>query len=149
MWGGSRKRNFSRLCKWRIMLKRILMLDIHIILPKKTNFNIIRAIWNLAFVIMSTRENKRLIARASSSADNLWKQLWSRSGPTSCRVWTGFKLFCILVASLKNNSFEVAFNLWKQFGSSSGPTGFNHTMPNGISYPYHSDKSVSVLSHAG
>ena len=37
------------------------------ILPKQTNFKITRLFENLAFVIMSTRENIRLIARASSS----------------------------------------------------------------------------------
>ena len=39
----------------------MLHVTIHIILPKQTNFKID----NLAFVIMSTRENIRLIARAS------------------------------------------------------------------------------------
>ena len=46
-------------------LESILMLTLHIILPKQTNFKIIRLFENLAFVIMSSRENLRLIARAS------------------------------------------------------------------------------------
>ena len=41
------------------------MLTLHIILPKQTNFKSLGLFENLAFVIMSTRENIRLIARAS------------------------------------------------------------------------------------
>ena len=41
------------------------MLTIHIILPKQTNLKFLGLFENLAFVIMSTRENIRLIARAS------------------------------------------------------------------------------------
>ena len=39
--------------------------NIHIILRKQTNFKSLGIFENLAFVIMSTRENIRLIARAS------------------------------------------------------------------------------------
>ena len=63
MRGGSRKCTFSRYCKWQIALKRILMLTEHILLP---NYTISKTFWqfeNLVFVIMSTRENIRLIAR--------------------------------------------------------------------------------------
>ena len=41
------------------------MLTIHIILRKQTNFKSLGIFEDLAFVIMSTRENIRLIARAS------------------------------------------------------------------------------------
>ena len=40
------------------------MLSMHILLPKQANFKNIRTISNLGCVIMSTRENIRLIARA-------------------------------------------------------------------------------------
>ena len=40
------------------------MLSMHILLPKQSNFKNIRQFENLDFVIMSTRENIRLIARA-------------------------------------------------------------------------------------
>ena len=46
-------------------MKRILMLTIHIILHKQTILKSLGLFENLAFVIMSTRENIRLIARAS------------------------------------------------------------------------------------
>ena len=65
MRGGSRRRKFSRLCKWWIAWKPILMLSMHILLPRQSNFKNIRAIWKFRFnVIMSTRENIPLIARA-------------------------------------------------------------------------------------
>ena len=48
----------------------MLMLFIHIILTKETNFKSLGLFENLAFVIMSTRENIRLIARASLSTAN-------------------------------------------------------------------------------
>ena len=44
--------------------KTFLMLTMHILLLKQPNFKNIRAIENLVFVIMSTMENIRLIARA-------------------------------------------------------------------------------------
>ena len=41
------------------------MLTIHIILSKQTSLKSLGLFENLAFVIMSTKENTRLIARAS------------------------------------------------------------------------------------
>ena len=76
MRDGSRRRKFSQLCKRWIALKPILMLFVHILLPKQSNFKNIRAFENLGFVIMSTRENIRLIARAPYK-HVLWKQLVS------------------------------------------------------------------------
>ena len=46
-------------------MKRNLLPAMHILLPNYTNFKNIRAIENLVFAIMLTRENIRLIARSS------------------------------------------------------------------------------------
>ena len=72
--------------------ERILMLTVHIILPKQTNFEIIRAFENLAFLIMSTRENIRLIARASFTAQQ--------------NVHKDFKKFILL------NRLEFSLRIW-------------------------------------
>ena len=45
-------------------LKPILMLSMHILLTKQSNLKTLGQFENLGFVIMSTRENIRLIARA-------------------------------------------------------------------------------------
>ena len=63
MRGGSRRRKFSRLCKLLIALKPILMLSMHILLRNSPILKILGQFENLGFVIMSTRENIRLIAR--------------------------------------------------------------------------------------
>ena len=41
------------------------MLSMHILLPKQSNFKTLGQFENLGFLIMSTRENTRLIARTS------------------------------------------------------------------------------------
>ena len=46
-------------------LKRILLLTMHILLLNYTNFKTLGQFENLVFVITSTRENIRLIARSS------------------------------------------------------------------------------------
>ena len=48
----------------RIALKRILMLTMHILLPNYTHFKTLGQFVKMVFVIVSTRANIRLIARA-------------------------------------------------------------------------------------
>ena len=64
MRGGSRRRKFSRLCKWWISLKPILMF---LCILFYRNKQILKTLgqYEKGFVIVSTRENIRLIARAS------------------------------------------------------------------------------------
>ena len=45
----------------------------------------------------------------ASSADNLYKQFGSRSGPTKCRAWSGYKLFDTLMVFLKEILEKVDF----------------------------------------
>ena len=47
-------------------MKRTLLPTMHILLPNCTNLKTLAHLENLMFVIMSTRENTRLIARTSS-----------------------------------------------------------------------------------
>ena len=51
--------------------KPILMLSMHILLPKQSNFKTLGQFENSGFLIMSTRENIRLIARAPCTTINL------------------------------------------------------------------------------
>ena len=82
MRGGCRRHKFSRICKWWIALKHILCL-VCIFYYRNGQFE------KFVFVIMSTRVNIRLIARAPSILECSWnhenfgslaKLTWSPSG---------------------------------------------------------------------
>ena len=62
--------------------------------------------WKITYVLYTVASTLCLLV---SSVDNLCKQFGPRSGLTTCRAWSGFKLFDTLMVFLKEFFENVDF----------------------------------------
>ena len=97
MGGGSRRRKFSRLCKWWIALKPILIRSMHVLLPKQTNFKNIRAIWKFRFC------NHNKLGKIYALSLELLHNSWI-SNRTPCQL--RYMAWHIYVVGTKKNYFS-------------------------------------------